>query len=274
MALKDDRITTGIIPSPWALSGATRAVILLAFLLLTASGCRTAIVRVPVSSEDIQRANAAANEGDVFFARKDYYAALIKYLEAAGLNPNNEYIYNKLGIAYSRLQLYEDATNAFIRSIGLNPKYPYSYNNLGSVYFALNNKKKAESYFRKAISLKNDDASFHINLGTLYFENKKFQKGMEEYRKGLSLDPEVLNKTGGLSVPATTSSKNSVEKYYSMARLYASLGNAELAVDNLRQALTNGFTDLEALRTERDFDMIRKDEKFIAFMKYAAQLIK
>ena len=265
---------TGILPTRGTFSGTSRSFLLLVILLLAAAGCRTAIVRVPVSQEDVQRANAAANEGDVLFARKDFYAALIKYLEAVRLNPNNEYIYNKLGIAYSRLQFYTEAGDAFTRSIGLNPKYPYSYNNLGSVYFALDNKKKAESYFRKAISIKNDDASFHINLGTLYFETKKFQKGLEEYRKGLSLDPEILNRSGGLSVSATTSLKNSAEKNYSMARLHAAFGNAELTVENLQQAIANGFTDLDAIRTEHDFDPVRKDEKFIAFMKYAAQVIK
>jgi len=270
--LKACRIKTGITLPRQTFCGRGRCFLLL--VLLLAAACRTAVVRVPVSPENIQRANAAANEGDVLFARKDYYAALIKYLEAAQFNPNNEYIYNKVGIAYSRLQFYREATDAFTRSIGLNPKYPYSYNNLGSVYFALDNKKKAESYFRKAISIKNDDASFHINLGTLYFETKKFQKGLEEYRKGLALDPEVLNRTGGLSVAASTSAQNSAEKSYSMARLHASLGNAELTVENLQQAIANGFTDLEAIRTEHDFDPVRKDEKFVAFMKYAAQVIK
>jgi len=244
------------------------------FLLAVAAGCRPAVVRVPISPEDARRANLASAEGDVAFARRDYYAALIKYLEASRLNPNSEYIYNKMGITYSRLRDYPRAMEAFTRSIGLNSKYAFSYNNLGSVYFAQNNKKKAESYFRRAIGLKNDEASFHVNLGTLYFESKRGAKGLEEWRKALALDPDILKKTEGLSVSAASSQKNASETNYLMARLFASMGNAELAVQKLQVALTNGFTDLEALNKEHDFDPIRKDEKFIAFMKYANQLLK
>ncbi|MBZ5497568.1 MAG: tetratricopeptide repeat protein [Acidobacteriia bacterium] len=257
---------------PWASRIAMTA--LVSILLCTAAGCRPATVRVPVAPEDLARANTVATEGDIAFARKDYYAALIKYLEAGRLNPNSEYVQNKLGITYSRLRFYPEAISAFNRSIALDPKYSFSYNNLGSVYFADNNKKKAEAYFRKAIGLKNDEASFHINLGTLLFEKGKYEKGLQELRKGLSLDPDIMKRSVGDGLVAAVAQKSSAEKNYFMARFYASMGNAERAVENLQQALTNGFTNLEALRTEKDFDPIRQDEKFIAFMKYAAQLIK
>jgi tetratricopeptide (TPR) repeat protein len=244
-------------------------------LLSVAAGCWQASVRVPVvSPEDIKRSIDTANEGDLSFARKDYYAALIKYLEACRLNPNGEYLYNKLGITYSRLKFFPQATDAFTRSISLNPKYAYSYNNMGSVYFANANKKKAENYFKKAISLKNDEASFHINLGTLLWEKKTYEKGLLELRKGLSLDPEILKKSEGYGLVATTTQKSTWEKYYFTARLFAAMGNVDRAVENLTQALSTGFTNLEALRTEHDFDPIRQDEKFVAFTKYAAQLLK
>jgi tetratricopeptide (TPR) repeat protein len=247
----------------------------LALLLFAAAvSCKLAVVHVRVSDEDIMRANTVASEGDIAFARKDYYAALIKYLEAGRLNPNSEYIFNKMGITYSRLRFYTQAIAAFNHSIGLNPKFSYSYNNIGSVYFAENNKRKAESCFRKAISLKNDEASFHINLGTLLFEKKDYEKGLQELRKGLTLDPDIMRRTENASLVAAVSQQNTAEKNYFMARFYASMGNVDRAVENLQQALANGFTNLEALRTEKDFDPIRQDEKFIAFMKYAAQVIK
>jgi tetratricopeptide (TPR) repeat protein len=247
----------------------------LAFLLFSAAvGCKPAVVRVRVSDEDIIRSNATASEGDIAFARKDYYAALIKYLEAGRVNPNSEYIFNKMGITYSRLRFYTQAISAFNHSIGLNPKFSYSYNNIGSVYFADNNKKKAEACFRKAISLKNDEASFHINLGTLLFENRDYEKGLQELRKGLTLDPDIMRKSENASLVAAISQHNTAEKNYFMARFYAAMGNVDRAVESLQQALANGFTNLEALRKEKDFDPIRQDEKFIAFMKYATQVIK
>jgi tetratricopeptide (TPR) repeat protein len=272
----------GLIPRPLLadrrLSSRRTATLLLLFLPLAmqlVSGCSVpSIVRVPVPSEDIIRANEAAREADLAFARKDYYAALIKYLEAARLNPNSEFICNKLGITYSQLKYYADAAGAFERSIGLNPKYPYSYNNLGTVHFVSGSKKTAEKYFRKAISLSPNSASFHINLGTLYFEMGKLQKGMAALRKGLAIDPAIMGKSESISLSAAGASRSPIERAYFLARLFASMGDAERAVENLKQALNAGFMDFDAIRKEPDFDPIREDQRFVAFMKTAAVLAK
>jgi tetratricopeptide (TPR) repeat protein len=276
MSVRGGRHTKSEIPSlrlsPWA-----RRILETAFTLIlsaVAAGCRPAVVRVPVSPEDLKRANTAITEGDIAYARRDYYAALIKYLEAGRLNPNSEYAYNKIGITYSHLKFYPEAIAAYTRSIDLNPKYPYSYNNLGSVYFASGDKKKAEKYLRKAIGMKEDEPSFHVNLGVLLMENKKYEKGLQELRRAVSIDPEIFKRPDLDSLAAASSQMNSTERSYAMARFYAAMGNADLAVENLQQALSYGFTNLEAIRTEHDFDPIRQNDKFIAFMKYAAQLIK
>jgi tetratricopeptide (TPR) repeat protein len=253
------------------------ATLLFAFSLAAQflSGCGSpAIVKVAVPSEDIIKANDAARDADLAFARKNYYAALIKYLEAARLNPNSEFIHNKLGIAYSQLRYYTEASNAFERSIGLNPKYPYSYNNLGTVYFAGGAKKQAEKYFRKAISLSPNTASFHVNLGTLYFELGKMQKGMVEFRKGLAIDPAIMGKSESISLSAAGAQRSPTERAYFLARLFASMGDAERAVENLKQALNAGFLNLEAIRKEPDFDPIREDQRFVAFMKSANLIAK
>ncbi len=250
------------------------ALFLLAFSGILLCACPPPVVRVPVSDESIIKANQAALEADVAFARKDYYAALIKYLESGRLNPNSEFIQNKIGIAYSQLKFYSEATSAFQRSIGLNPRYAYSHNNLGTVYFATSDKKHAERCFKKAISLNPNVASFHVNLGTLYFENKKFEKGMAEWRKGLAIDPGVMARSEGISLAAAGSRGPSSEKSYFMARLYASMGDAVHAVESLQQALNAGFTDMAAINTEKDFDPIRKDVRFVEFMRTATLLTR
>ncbi len=245
----------------------------LVFVLLgsLAPGCVQKAVRVNVSSEDLMRSNAASQEGDLAFSRRDFYAALIKYLEASRLNPNNEYVYNRIGITYSQLKYYAEAAAAFRRSIELNSKYPYSVNNLGSVFFAQKDFKKAEKYFKKAINMNPKDASFHMNLGSLYFEKKKPQQAMTEWRKGLALDPEILSKHNSVSLSGSTPSK---EKNYFMARLYAAAGDTEKTIELLKQAISEGFTDIAAIEKQPDFDPVRKDERFVEFMKDAVILIK
>jgi tetratricopeptide (TPR) repeat protein len=255
-------------------STAVLGLFLLSLPTVSCIGGSHRIVRIPVTPESIIRANESAKEADLYFARRDYYAALIKYLEASRLNPNSEYIYNKVGITYSQLKFYTEASAAFNRCIGLNPKYPYPYNNLGSVYFALDDKKKAEKYFKKALSLNPKVASFHINLGSLYFEKKQFDRGLAELKQGLALDPNIMNRSEAISLAASVSQGSSTEKNYRMARLFASIGDAQRAIDSLQLALNSGFTDLDAILKEPDFDPIRKDPRFQDFMKNAALLVK
>jgi tetratricopeptide (TPR) repeat protein len=238
---------------------------------IVSSGCHKT-VKITLTPEDVQRASASSQEGDIAFGRKDHYAALIKYLESARLNPNNELIYNKLGIAYSQLKYYEQAIDAFLRSIEINRKYSYSYNNLGSVYFAQKSLKRAEKYFKKALTLKNDEASFHMNMGSLHLERKRRDKAMAEWRKGLALDPNILTKSSSVSLVGASSS--SMERRYFMARLLASSGEVEMAIESLKQAITEGFSDIDLIRKEPDFDRIRNDKRFVDFVENAGLLIK
>jgi tetratricopeptide (TPR) repeat protein len=245
--------------------------IVLVLVTLWGTGCAPPrVVRVKISPEDVIQANNAVREGDIAFARRDTYAALIKYLEAVRRNPNSEYIYNKLGIAYSQLKFYSEASSAFQRCILLNPKFAYAYNNLGSISFAMTDLKKAERHFKKALNLNPKSGSFHVNLGSVYLERKQFDKAMDEWRKALELDPNVMNKSESVNLGAT--GRSPAERYYFLARLHASQGNVSQAIENLQLALNAGFTDVPLIETEKDFDRIRSDEKFVAFMKTALLL--
>jgi len=227
-----------------------------------------------ITENDLLKASEVSQEGDLAFSRKDYYAALIKYLEAARLNPRNEALFNRLGITYSLLKFYDQASESFLRAMQINPKFPFAANNLGSVLFAQKNFKKAEKYFKKAIKIKEDEASFHMNLGSLYLEQKKHSKAMAEWRKGLALDQDVFTKSSTVSLTGGGSSKSPMERYFFLARLFASAGKAESALENLKLALTNGFSDINAIENQPDFNLIRQDPRFVEFMKNAPLLIK
>jgi tetratricopeptide (TPR) repeat protein len=250
----------------------SKGLLLIIVAAICFTGCAPKIVRVPVPAEDVVRANQAANEGDLAYDRKEIYGALIKYLESMRLNPNSEYLFNRMGIAYSQLKFYGEAIEAFRRAIALNPKYPYPYNNIGSVYFAQKSYRKSEKYFKKAILLKADEASFHMNLGSLYLEKKQRDKAMAEWRQSLALDPNIFSKRSAASLSSSGSSLS--ERNMFLARLFALNGNVEITIENLKLAIANGFTDLDEIKRDKDFDTIRNDERFIEFLKNAALLIK
>jgi tetratricopeptide (TPR) repeat protein len=244
----------------------------LVFIFIFSIDCFPKEVRVPVSPENALKATEVASEGEKSAERKDYYAALIKYLEAYRLNPNSEHLSNRLGIAYSQLSLYGEAMQAFRRAMALNKKFSYPYNNLGSVYFAQKNYRQAEKYFKKAISLNGKEASFHLNLGSLYLEKKKRDSAMAEWRKAFALDPNVFTKRGIANVSSGGSSL--MERYFFLARIMAASGNLEAALENLKLAFNNGYTNIEEINKNPDFDFIRNDQRFDQFLQDVAIWLK
>jgi tetratricopeptide (TPR) repeat protein len=237
------------------------------------AGCRPKYVRQPVPQENVLRAKEIQQEGDIAFARGDHYAALIKYLEAMRLNPYDQYLLNRLGIAYAQLKFYNEAREAFQRAVDLDSKLAYAVNNMGSVYFAQQNLGKAEKYFKKAIRIKNDETSFHMNLAALYLEKKKPEKAMSEWKKALAIDPDAFDKTSSVSLGSSGRS-SPMEKSYFVARLYASMGNVDLAIESLEQAFQYGFSDIESIEIEKDFNPIRKDARFVEFIENLSLLIR
>jgi tetratricopeptide (TPR) repeat protein len=249
------------------------AAVLLTLTVLIASACSPKIVRTPVPMQDILKANKLSQEGDKFFEKKYYYAALIKYLQATQLNPYNEYIVNRVGITFSQLKFYDEAREAFDRALALNPKFSYAVNNLGSVYFAQKNFGKAEKHFKKAIKLKKDEASFYLNLGSVYLEKKKSDKAIATWRRALALDKNIFFQNSAVSL--TSDGRSSpMERSYFIARLYASEGKVESAIASLKQAFNLGFSNVEEIDRQPDFNPIREDERFVEFINNLALLIR
>lgn len=243
----------------------------LLILVCLASGC-SRYVRIAVSPEEVRRAAELGLEGDRSLARGDFYSALIKYLESAEVNSANEYVHNRTGICYAQLGHFNYAEEAFERASKLNSKYAFPYNNLGAVLFAQKEVKKAERLIKKAIKLKGDVASFHMNLGAVHLERKAPEKAIAEWRRALRLDPQAIFGFRSISMPGGSASL--IARSYLIARIQASNGDAKSAVASLRDAVSNGFSDLDEVGREADFDPIRKNELFLEFIQEAALLIR
>jgi len=243
--------------------------ILLIILAFGAAACGPKIALVKVSEENLRKAIELTKEGNEAYRNGDYYAALIKYLMAGELNPNSSYISNYIGITYLKLDYYEKAIEAFDRSLALNPKFPFTVNNMGAAYFAKGDLKKAEKYFKKAIKMKKDEASFYLNLGTLYFEKKKPEKAISAWRESLALNPNILDKHNSINLSISGENIALKDRYYFMARVYAAADNVPKTIESLEDALLNGFSNVEEIRSNPEFDHMRSDERFIKFMNDA-----
>jgi tetratricopeptide (TPR) repeat protein len=240
----------------------TRALLL---IVLVFSGCGgpKRIVKLPVPREDVLHAYRLMAEGDEKFRVRQFHFALLKYSEASRLNPYHEVIFNKLAIAYSRLQQFPQAEKAAERAIGLEPSYSSAHNTIGIVYLANQSNKRAIRSFQEAIRLRPEEPNFYINLGQAYLRDGKYEEGLRTYQKALELDPEILNNADFIELTPQSTEVSVPESLYQMARVFAELGNKRSCLEYLGKALSAGFSDGRRLMSDTAFEKFYEDAEFI-----------
>lgn len=255
-----------------------RPVIFLAFMLLSQAGCGPQkIARQEVDNAERVKAFVLAGEGDELLREGKDHLALLKYTEASVLYPYHESIFNKLAIAYSRLQRYREARKAIQHSIGLNSKYAYAYNTRGMIQLAQLDNKGAVRSFRRAIRLLPEPpldeqekmwaASFYANLGFALIQRDEFNRGLEAYQTAQELSPKVFDKGSAIRLEYASPTSNNPQVQYQFSKLFANLGDKEQALYYLDRALSAGFKDSKKLLKETAFQDLRADQDFIELLE-------
>ena len=106
------------------------------------------------------------------------------------------------------------------------------------------NIENALKEFSVAIQKDPTYAEAYSSRGATYMQQKKFNKAEEDLRRAKELAP-------------TNASVS-----YNYACLHSLKGNVDLALDEIDAALTNGFTDYDALRLDPDLANLRKHADF------------
>lgn len=109
-----------------------------------------------------------------------------------GLQVNNkEYkLYNNLGDSYQKTFRYNEAIQAYNTSISLNPSDPIIYYNLGVCYFEIKDYENAINCFQKAISINQDYYDAYFDLGQAYFASKKYPEAKSIFLNLLKKKPD------------------------------------------------------------------------------------
>jgi tetratricopeptide (TPR) repeat protein len=149
------------------------------------------------------------DQGKAEYNRDNYDAAIYLFNKAVDLNPDNEYLYNDLGLCYVALGDIDLAIPEFSKAIELNSDCVEAYYNRGLAYFGqgrrAGNLPNAISDFTKAIELEpvNVDAYYnrgltynqHYNRGKNYDKEDTtdyYTKAVADFDKVLELDPTYV----------------------------------------------------------------------------------
>ncbi|MGA2890171.1 MAG: tetratricopeptide repeat protein [Terracidiphilus sp.] len=197
--------------------------------------------------------------GDSLMAHQRYQAAIAAYKNAP---PNSADALNKMGIAYQMMFNLVDASHCYQASLKLDPKNARVLNNLGTVYDAMRQYSNAERMYHRALKIEPDSALILKNLGTNQLTQHKYKKGWEAYKTALAIDPKIFEDTGGPRVdnPASASDRGAMNYY--MARSCVRAGMKDQAIEYLRKALNEGFTNPKKIIADSEFAGLRGNPAF------------
>lgn len=201
--------------------------------------------------------------GDVLMAQRQYMAAIKAYREAPR---NSAVVWNKIGMAWQHLFAVDEAKTDYERALRIRPHYPEAMNNLGTVYYEKKNYKAAEKLYRRALKSMPRSATFYNNLGAAYFAQGKFKQGFEAYRNAFAIDPTVFASASFEGISELGSSEQLARQNYCLAELFARAGMKDRAIEYLRKALDEGFSDRKRLMADRAFSSLHGTAAFAQLM--------
>jgi len=197
--------------------------------------------------------------GDALMAHQRYQAAIDAYKKAATNSPD---VWNKLGIAYQLMFNLTDAMHCYRASYKLDPKNSNVLNNLGTVYDALKQYHNAEKMYRKALKIDPKSALILKNLGTNLLAQHKYSKGWLEYQAALKIDPQIFqdNSRPRIENPASVADRGAMNYY--MAKGCAKAGMPLQAVEYLRLAMNEGYTNPKKVIADNEFASLHGNPAF------------
>lgn len=210
----------------------------------------TALPQPPVTTIGPQIQPTPEQMGDAFLAHQRYQEAIAAYKRDAKVSAAE---WNKIGIAYEMMFDQKDAEHSFKQSLRLEPRNASVINNLGTVYDSKKKYKPAERMYRRAIKIDPNSAIIYKNLGTNLLARRKYEKGWEAYSKALALDPQIFDKGATSAVQNTASLQERGAMNYYMAKSCVQAGLADRAVQFLRLALSEGFTNPKKISEDSSF---------------------
>ena len=199
-------------------------------------------------------------KGDIFMARKMYREAIETY---SGVKPMTAVLWDKIGISYHQLGDLNAAKKCYERAIRVDKKYADATNNVGTVYYAQKKYRSAIAAYLKALRISPDSASAWSNLGTAYYARKRFDEMTKAYTKALELDPGVFDQHGAVGTRMEDRSVEDRARYhFEMAKMYATAGKNDMALQYLRKALEEGLKDKDKVIQAKEFTTLRETQEF------------
>ena len=128
--------------------------------------------------------------GKIMNIRGDYQKAIFLNLRALRNFPNNEYIYNNLGVSFRGAKEFQKSVICFEKAISFDPGFREALLNLAGVCMEKGDYGYSFRIYKDL--LQNGDRSFIIfkNLGDIHSIQGDYEQAEEYYKMGFEINPE------------------------------------------------------------------------------------
>lgn len=188
--------------------------------------------------------------GDILALHQRYQAAIEAYKKAP---QDSADVLNKMGIAYQMMYDLADASKCYQASLKINPRNASVLNNLGTTYDALKRYGDSERMYRRALKIEPTSAVIMKNLGTSQVAEHKYKQGRKSYEAALAIDSHVFDDQRGPQVGNPSSAQNRGAMNFYMAKTCVRAGMNDRAIEYLRLALNEGFTNPKKIIADPEF---------------------
>lgn len=167
--------------------------------------------------EEARRSPSSADAhyrlGSAYCRLAMYEEAIDEMKEATRINPDLVAAHSKLGDAYRGLRRYEEALNAYAKAVGLDSRSTEAIVGFGSVAALLSRYDDAISSFKRALEFEPHSASTIFCLGITYSAMGRNEDAIARLKEGLAIRPEDDH------------------IHYELGRIYVRMGNKKAAME-------------------------------------------
>ena len=213
--------------------------------------------------------------------------AIQSFKRALALNPNLDEAHHRLGVVYFHIGLLDKGWEEIEKAVAINPANTLARFRFGVINIYRARYEEALAVF-KTIPREANPALVDRNMATVFFQLGRTQEAsavVEDYLKTYSTDEggtvtsvkAMLLAQSGRDREAEETIQRAVEigkgfghfhhTAYNIASAYALMNKSEQAIKWLQTAADDGFPCYPQFENDANLNSLRKDERFITFMR-------
>lgn len=163
-------------------------------------------------------------------------------------NPNDVQALKAYADGLSRDNDLAGAEAELKKVLSIDPKDASVKIQLAGLAYRQNKTEEAEKYITDAVNSGQMNRTLYADLGFNLLVAGKDKEAAEYYEKALAISPSGID-------------------FYNLACAYAKINNADKAMKALSASLEHGYGSKQQIETDPDFNLIRSNESYKAFIK-------